>query len=145
MTARPAFFQLSVLPLALAALVVAGSGCRKRSHVDGTVAVDTILAAWTAEGFATAAVANVEPDPWSAGACSRGSVAGLDVLLCEYANDETMRAGEQKVMSDWQRESVPTGAAAQTSRTLLAIADRTAADPSGKTIARLVKSFRDQH
>ena len=140
MTAQARRFGFGLAVLA----AVASVGCRGRPHVDGTVAVDTILKAWGAEGFATNAVANIEPDAWSAGACSRGSVAGLDVLLCEYASDETMTAGEQKMMSDWQAESVATGAAVRTSRTLLAIADRNRADPSGRTIARLIKSFRDQ-
>jgi hypothetical protein len=132
------------MPYLAVLAVVAGAGCRGRPHVDGTVAVDTILKAWAAEGFVTNTVVNIEPNPWSAGACARGMVSGLDVLLCEYASDETFSAGEKKMMSDWQAESVATGAAVRTSRTLLAIADRTSADPSGKTIARLIKSFRDQ-
>jgi hypothetical protein len=118
-------------------------GC-KRPHVDGTVAVDSVLAAWGAAGLDTKAVINLEPDAWTAGACSRGLVAGLDVLICEYPGDDTLATGEQKIMSDWEEESVATAAVVRTSRTLLAVADRNKADPNGRTIARLVKIFREQ-
>ena len=118
-------------------------GC-KRPHVEGTVAVDSVLAAWGAAGFDTKAVTNLEPDAWMAGACSRGLVVGLDVLLCEYPGDDTLATGEQKIMSDWEEESIATAAVVRTSRTLLAVADRNKADPNGRTVAQLVKIFRDQ-
>lgn len=115
-----------------------------RAHVKGTVAVDSILKAWQADGFDTEAVMSLEPDVWSAGACSRGLVSGLEVLLCEFAADESLAAGEEKIMSDWGAESVPTGAVVRTSRTILAISDRTKADPQGRTLARLAKVFGPQ-
>ncbi len=118
-------------------------GCR-RPHVDGTVSVDTILKAWGVDGFDTKTVVNIEADAWMAGACSRGMVAGLDVLLCEYTSDETLAAGEEKMMADWADESLATGAVVRTSRTLLAIADRDKADVGGRTISRLAKTFRAQ-
>jgi hypothetical protein len=124
--------------------VLVGPGCR-RPHVEGTVAVDTVLRAWTDQGFDSKTVESIEPDGWDAGACARGVVADLDVLLCEYATDEALSTGEQKIMRDWQEESVATGAAVRTSRTLLAIADRNNADPNGRTIARLIHTFRAQH
>jgi hypothetical protein len=121
-----------------------GVGCG-RPHVKGTVAVETVLKAWTAEGFDTKGVVNLDPDNWSAGACSRGTVSGVDVLMCEYATDEALAVGEKKIMTDWAEESVGTGAAVHVSRTILAIADRNKTDPSGRTIARLIKTFRAQH
>jgi len=118
-------------------------GCR-RPRVEGTVNVDSILKVWNAAGFDTEKVVNVEPDAWSAGACSRGPVAGLELLICEYSSDDATLVGEKKMMSDWEEESVPTGAVVRTSRTLLAIADRNKADPSGGTIVRLAKLFTEQ-
>ncbi len=121
-----------------------GAAACGRPHVKGTVAVETVLKAWTAEGFSTDTLVNVEPDDWSAGACSRGTMSGLEILLCEYATDEALAAGEAKITRDWTQQSVPTGATVRSARTLLAIADRDKADPNGRTIARLLKTFRDQ-
>lgn len=132
----------AVLSLALV-VTASAAGCR-RPHVEGALAVDTVLRAWSEKGFDGKAVENVEPDLWSAGACSRGAVGGLDVLLCEYATDEALGVGEKKVFSDWEEEGVATGAVALKSKTLLAITDRAKADPNGRTIALLTKSFREQ-
>jgi hypothetical protein len=129
--------------LLVALMATAVTGCR-RPHVNGTVAVDTILKAWQDEGLDSTTVENVDPAAWSAGACSRGSVSGLDVLLCEYDRDDGLTGGEGKIMGEWNAESLATGAVVRSSRTLLAVADRNKADPSGKTIARLIKSFRNQ-
>ena len=87
-------------------------------------------------------VVNIEPDQWSAGACSRGPVMGLDVLMCEYASDEAANVGQLKMLGDWEEEAIATGALLRTSRTVLAIADRAKADRSGRTIARLAKLFQ---
>ena len=106
--------------------------------------VDAVLKAWNAAGFDATAVENIEPGIWQAGSCSRGMVASLDVLLCEYAADEALANGEKKVMTDWQAENVPTGAIVRTSRTLLAVSDPNKVDPTGKIIAGLIKTFRDQ-
>lgn len=135
---RPRHVVMVMLFLSTSAL-----GCR-RSRVEGTVNVDSILNVWNDAGFDTEKVVNIEPDVWSAGACSRGPVAGLEVLICEYSSDDAARVGEKKMMSDWEEESVPTGAVVRTSRTLLAIADRNKADPSGRTIVRLAKLFTEQ-
>ena len=121
-----------------------GGGCG-RPHVKGTLAVDQVLKAWTSDGFDGQSVVNVDPDPWSAGACSSGAAAihGLDILICEYGDDMAILAGQKKITSDWTEQSVDTGAAVQVSRTILAITDRSKADPDGRTIARLIKAFRD--
>ena len=90
-------------------------------------------------------VVNVEADPWAAGACYQGTVSGLDVLICEYENDESLGSGTQKIAAGWDEESVPTGALVRTtqpSRTILAVADRTKSDPSSRTIARLTTTFQ---
>lgn len=132
---------------ALLLLAFGGTGCKRRPHVEGTVATETITKAWTAEGFDTANVANVDGDAWAAGACYQGTVSGLDVLICEYGSDEALAQGEQRLNATWDDESVPTAVLARTtqpSRTIVAIADRNKADPNGRTINRLVKTFQAQ-
>ncbi|MBC8132043.1 MAG: hypothetical protein H7X95_03605 [Deltaproteobacteria bacterium] len=133
------------LVIAIGVLLTATTAACRRPHVEGTVAVDTILKSWGEAGFDTKPVVNIEPDLWSAGACSRGPVAGLDVLICEYASDEAANVGEKKMLSDWEEASIPTGAVVRSSKTLLAIADLNKADKNGRQIARLAKLFREQH
>lgn len=132
------------VPILIALLCLAAVGCG-RPHVKGTVAVDTILKSWQADGFDTASVLNIDPDTWSAGACSRGTITALDVLICEYSSDEALSAGEARIMTDWTASSIPTGVAIRTARTILALADPNQTDPSGRTIARLLKTFRELH
>jgi hypothetical protein len=102
-----------------------------------------VLEAWQAEGFDIEAVENVKPTPWSAGACSQGPVAGLEVLMCEYAADAELAAGQQQVRQTWNQQNAKTGVVARNSRTLLAITDQNLVDPTGRTIIRLVRMFRD--
>jgi hypothetical protein len=136
-----------LLGLFLLAAAVGSSGCKRRPHVEGTVAAESVTKAWTADGFDTTSVVNVEAEGWSAGACSQGTVSGLDVLICEFDTDGALGTGSQKISAGWEEESVPTGALVRTtqpSRTVLAIADRTKSDPNGRTIARLAKTFQAQ-
>jgi hypothetical protein len=135
-----------VIALAMAA-AVGGMACKRRPHVEGTVATETITKAWTIDGFDTTAVVNVEAEPWSAGACYQGLVSGVDVLVCEYSSDEALALGEQRINAIWDDESVATAAVARTSqpsRTILAVADRAHADPNGRTLSRLIKIFQQQ-
>lgn len=139
------FLSATMMTLLLVAL--GGTGCKRRPHVEGTVATETITKAWTADGFDTANVANVDGDAWAAGACYQGTVSGLDVLVCEYGSDEALAQGEQRLNATWDDESVPTAVLARTtqpSRTIVAIADRNKADPNGRTINRLIKTFQAQ-
>ncbi|MEO5769016.1 MAG: hypothetical protein ABIS92_11760 [Polyangia bacterium] len=138
------FHSLSRRPavalLLCACLSATALGCR-RPHVEGTVSVESILKKWDQGGFDTKAVVNIEGDLWSAGACSRGPVGGLDVLICEYSSDEAAGVGEKKMLADWDEEGIPTGAVTRNTKTVLAIADRNKADRSGRTVARLGKLF----
>lgn len=140
---RIGFAARSALMLAAVLVVASGvSGCRRRPHVKGTVAVDDVLQTWNESGLDTASVENVDAAPWAAGACSRGQVANLDVLMCEYATDDSLARGEQQMQSELAREQVSTGLVTRTSRTLMAIADKRESDPTGQTIMKLVHGFR---
>ena len=131
-----------IVGVALIAAAVLPTGCNRRPHVDGALAIGDVLKAWTDSGFDTESVENVEPGQWSAGSCSRGPVGPFDVLLCEYAGDEVLASGEQEVMRTWSRESPKTGLVVRNRHTLLAIADRNATDQGGRTIMRLATAFR---
>jgi hypothetical protein len=147
MNAMLRFGVRSLVATLVLAAAVGGIACKRRPHVEGTVATETITKAWTADGFDSTAVVNVEAEPWSAGACYQGIVSGVDVLVCEYPSDEALAAGEQRINAVWDDESVATAAivhTAQPSRTILAVADRANADPNGRTLSRLIKLFQAQ-
>jgi hypothetical protein len=137
--------KLFVLLLLSSSIVGTATGCRRSHHVEGTVSTDAALQAFTDIGYDTEAVKVVEPEPWSAGACSQGTISGLDVLVCEYATDDALAKGEQKINEDWNTVNVGTGVVVHTARTLMAVADSKNADPSGRAIARLLGAFRELH
>jgi hypothetical protein len=141
------FGARSLVATLVLAAALGGVACKRHPHVDGTVATETITNAWAADGLDVSAVVNVESEPWSAGACYQGMVSGVDVLVCEYASEEALALGEQRINALWDEESVATGAVARTtqpSRTILAVADRAKADPNGRTLSHLIKIFQQQ-
>jgi hypothetical protein len=126
--------------LIAAGLLVAALGCHRR-HVDGTSSVDSVLSSWSAAGTNTDAVKELDGEPWSADACSRGVITGLDVLLCEFQAGDRLAVGERRVRDSWSPETVSTGVVVHNARTMLAIVDHGDADPSGRITARLLSSF----
>jgi len=90
-----------------------------------------------AEGFTL-----LQPIPFGAGYCEQGRVEGIDTLVCEFADDASLTQGKQLVQEQWGREGVQTGVATSAKRTLLGVADRGHHDPNGKTISRILASFK---
>ena len=79
--------------------------------------------------------------PYQAAECLRGGIERLDVLICRYEDAAAAQAGEQRLL---QFASGAVSGAARIQATLgLAIADRDKADPTGKTIQRLLTLFID--
>lgn len=134
--------------LGAVALVALASACGKKqaadapAHVEGTPHTDAVLDAWKSAGLTPQGFAPLRPAPYVATYCERGSVAGVETLVCEYANDDAITKGQQQVRDEWARASVQTGVAVRTKRTLLTAVDRERRDPNGKTINQLVQAFR---
>jgi len=139
---RNRHFPLAVAAMAIGAVISAGS-CHRRPHVDGTVAIDSVTHKWTEAGFDTGQLKDIEPTAWGAVSCVQGEVASLDVLICEYPDGSAMAQGEDKVRARWHPDAIFTGVVTNSRQTSLAISARPNVDKNGRTIAQLVKAFRE--
>jgi len=139
--------------LALLFVTVAWLGCKKvndggapgepeRSHVSGTPHTDDVVDAWKSAGLSPSSFAAIDPAAYRAGYCSQGSLGGVDALVCEYKDDESLDRARKIIQDLWNKEGVHTGVEFRSKRTLIAVADRTKSDPQGKTIAKAVEAFK---
>src|SRR5262245_26347369 len=139
--------------LCLAALaVLCGLGCGKKqegaagasgpTHVDGTPHTDDVVSAWKGAGLAAEGFAAVDPSAYRAGYCSQGRLGGIEAIICEYRDDESLDRAKKTIQDQWGKEGVHTGVAVRTKRTLVAVADRAKSDPNGKTISKAVETFK---
>ena len=113
-----------------------------RAHVSGTPHTDDVVDAWKSAGLNPAAFAPVDPMTYRAGYCAQGTVGVVDALICEYSDDDSLDRAKKVIQDMWNKEGVHTGVEVRTKRTLIAVADRTKADPNGKTIAKAVETFK---
>src|SRR5689334_21253529 len=120
----------------------AGGGAGDRPHVEGTTHTDQVLDAWKGAGLAPETFTSIDPAAYRAGYCAQGKVAGVDTIICEYSDDNSLDSAKKLIQDEWNREGVHTGVAMRSKRTLLAVADRARVDPNGKTIAKLVETFK---
>lgn len=95
---------------------------------------DKVLAAWKAGGLAPSAFTSAQTPVGSD--CAEGMVSGLDVLICVFHSATEAQTAEDKGL-DWVGSN--TGSSQAKGMTLIAVADRKKADPSGKTINQLMK------
>lgn len=70
--------------------------------------------------------------------CHSGTVSGVDVVWCGFAAEDQAKAAEAKGL-EWV--GAATGTALVSGKQLLAVVDRRAADPSGRTINAITKAF----
>jgi len=68
--------------------------------------------------------------------CQSGTIENLDLLLCSFVSPADAKAAEDQGLT-WVGAS--TGAAQAHGAVLIVLADRRKADPSGRTINRLLK------
>ena len=125
----------------LGLLTVSFAGCR-RSHVPGTLSTDVVLTAFQDAKLDVDAMKNADAENWGADVCSSGRVAGLDVVICEYANDEALAKADAEAVRDWNVAKVDTGVVSRNGRTMLLVVDRGKQDPNGRTIARMLAAFK---
>jgi hypothetical protein len=95
---------------------------------------EAVLEAWKQGGLQpsamTAATVPIGKD------CQSGTVNNVDVVVCQYATAEEAKAGE-KAGLEWV--GATTGAAWASGLVVIGAADRRNADPSGRTINKLMK------
>ena len=115
------------------ALVIAIAACGKAAPT-GSAARDALVAAWKTGGLDPGALAPAKTDVGKD--CQTTTVAKLDVLVCVYGSEADAKAAEDPGLK-WVGDT--TGAARAKGTLLIAVADRHAADPTGKTINQLYK------
>jgi|GEM_PF-6947672 len=115
-------------------------GCSKRDRVSPTTLAGAIEA-WDDAGLDAGAFEPADDLKVAGGACQRGTVEGLEAVVCEYSSvdaaDRAREAGLRVVGS-------ATGLAVASGPLLLVATDREGADPSGKAINRVTQVFRGQ-
>ncbi|HVZ74731.1 MAG TPA: hypothetical protein VHJ20_20250 [Polyangia bacterium] len=120
----------------------AGDGAPGAAHATGTPQTIAVLDAWRSAGLTPEGFTPVSPPPFVATYCERGTVSGVEALVCEYADDGALDRGQQQIKDEHERTGVHTGVTLRTKRTLLSLVDREQRDPNGKTINQLVQAFR---
>ena len=120
-------------------LLLALASCSKddgtgRGEASGELSRDRVVAAWKKGGLEptplTAATTTVGKD------CQSGTVNSVDVLVCQFATPDEAKAAEPKGYA-WVGEA--TGTTVVTGKLLVAASDRRKADPSGRTIDKIMK------
>jgi hypothetical protein len=119
--------------LVLAALVVACTVACTKEGADKPSSRDGVIAAWKKAGLEpsafTPATTPVGKD------CASGTVNKLDVLVCVFGTEQEAKAAEDPGFA-WIGDA--TGTSRAQGSTLIVVADRRKADPSGRTINQLV-------
>jgi hypothetical protein len=124
------------LTAAMIASLVAG-GCSKEEGKPNTPTAssrDGVVETWKKGGLA--------PSPLGAATvafgkdCQSGKVNGIDVLLCEYPSEADAKAAEEQGLA-WVGDT--TGISRAAGKVLIVAADRSKADPSGRTLNQLTK------
>lgn len=120
--------------IAAAVLAVAAAACSKADDAAKAGPRDAVIAAWKADKLEPSAMAAAKV---AFGVdCQTGSVAGIDALICNFATPAEAKSAEEPALA-WV--GTVTGAAQAHGSTLIVLADRKKADPSGRTINRLMK------
>jgi hypothetical protein len=98
--------------------------------------------AWQGAGLPAEGFAPLAPVPYGAAYCEEGRVDTIDTVVCEYHDAESLARGKSALLDQWGREGGHTGLATQTKLTLLGVFDRARRDPNGKTISKVIDTFR---
>jgi hypothetical protein len=110
--------------------------------VAGSLRADGVVSALRGAGLPTEGFAALNPVPYGAAVCEEGRVDTIDTLVCEYRDDATLARGKAALLDQWGREGGHTGVALASKLTLLGVFDRARHDPNGKTISRVIDTFR---
>jgi len=130
--------RLSVAASIAAALAVLGPACGKDSTGAGA-GVEAIVGAWKAKGLEPSAFVPSPEVKLDGARCRAGTISGLDATLCEFADEAAARKAEPAGRA---LVGETTGAAIASGRLLLVVADRRSADPNGRRINEITKTFR---
>ncbi len=99
---------------------------------------DQVVAAWKAADLGDVELKPLEKHPLGKGDCQQGTVKGVETTLCVYEDEAAARAAQAAGL---KYVGEKTGSALASGPMLLVVADRNDADPEGRTINTLTKSF----
>ncbi len=130
--ARPLLLLAAIGTLCLGGLGGLG-GCSKKG-------ISGELQMFKDGGRAVSEFSDTDPGPLHAKKCQTGTIDKIAALVCEYGSPELVSKG-QEAAEGWFGE---TGTALVLRRelVLLALSDRSHADPNGKLISAIAKLFR---
>lgn len=114
-------------------LVVAGAACSKEPPA--ATPRDRVLDAWKADKLVPAAPPAAATVAFGKD-CQSATVEGIEILVCNFATPAEAKAAEDPGLA-WV--GAVTGASQAHGAALIVVADRKKADPSGRTINRLMK------
>jgi hypothetical protein len=131
------------LLLAAAIAISLATGCSKEEKKadgsgGGSGLPSALLEGWTKASLTVSAF-TADKSGAIGPTCQSGTVSGVDVVWCSFASDTEAKAAEPKGL-EWVGGA--TGTALVSGKQLLAVVDRRAADPSGRTINAVTKAFR---
>ncbi len=123
--------------LSAAALAVALSGCGDDEATPDTAG--EVAASWREAGLEVSAFRQLPGHELGSGECAQGEVNKVEVTLCRYKSEQEAIAAQPaglKVVGSTTGSSVPSG------KFLLVVADRTKADPDGRSINQIIQTYR---
>lgn len=121
------------LSIALVLLVVVG--CEEDAKTGaGAGGRAAVIEAWKKGGLEVSAMS---PASVAFGKdCQSGTLAGVDILVCEYPTPAEAEAAKEAALG-WVGDT--TGMSQVSGKVVIAAADRRKADPSGRTINKMMK------
>lgn len=126
---------------ALAFVLAHVGACSKDDREKGPPAasVAEVLRLWKEAGLEPTVFAKAEEPRLGGAACQQGTIDGIDVLVCEYADEAAARKAEERGLAV---VGEATGASLARGKLLLVVADRRNADPNGRRIHQITRAFR---
>jgi len=100
-----------------------------------------VIDAWKKAGLDASGFGSSDSKGIGGGTCSSGKVSGIETTICEFGDADAAKKAEAAGLT---QVGDATGAAIAQGKLLLVVADRTKADPTGKTIKQLAAAFRNR-
>ena len=137
--------MVSLLAAALLALALAGTGCSKEGGGGAAggswEAAEKVVSAWKAAGLEATGFAKVDGTGFGGGECQTGKVAGLETTLCQHPSADKAKEVQPQAL---KQVGENTGYAIANGELVLVVADRGKADPTGRTMNKMARTFQGQ-
>ncbi len=126
-------------PAILVVLVAALAAAVACDDDQGGGSAGDVIEAWKSAGLQPTAFETADGQKYGGGKCRAGNIGGLDTTLCEYADDTAAKAAEGAGRAAIGEN---TGVSLAAGKVLLVVADRKNADPNGRRINQIAKTFQ---